>query len=207
MIDNFKLINEILEYNDLNKDTDVYYHLQIIKRKKDIPGLGSNNVLLKAIIIDNEHPLDHFKEDIISLCEYYQARAYINIAPKSKKKTAIHMLRDLADCFEKGDFNYIKRLWNTAAGTVPALQKRWIVDCDWSDKFNQACLEHVIKIVNNSMPEGDNVIAKIPTLNGVHLITKSFDSRLLKSEYPDIDIHKNNPTVLYVPSSLIKTVK
>lgn len=203
MIDNFSIINGILEYNELNNDTDAYYHLQIIQRKKDIPNLGCNNVLLKAIIIDNEHPLNRFKEDIISLCEYYKARAYINVGPKSKKKTAVHMLRDLAECFEKGDFNYIKRLWNTAAGTVPAIQKRWVIDCDWSEKFTEKNVNEIIRIVNDSMPEGMNVIAKVPTLNGVHLITKSFDSRSLKEVYPDIDLHKNNPTVLYVPNSLM----
>lgn len=204
MINNFDLIEPELEFT---RDPNSYYHLQIIQRKKDIKGLGSNNILIKAIIIDSEHPLSRFKEDIIGLCEFHKARAYINLAPKLKKDTAVIMLNRLAECFQKNDFNYIKRIWNTAAGQTSPVVKRWIIDCDWSDEFNQACLEHVIKIVNNSMPEGDNVIAKIPTLNGVHLITKSFDSRLLKSEYPDIDIHKNNPTVLYVPSSLIKTVK
>ena len=203
MIDNFSIINKILEFNELNKDTDVYYHLQIIQRKKDIPGLGCNNVLLKAIIIDNEHPLDRFKEDIINLCECYKARAYINVGPKSKKKTAIHMLNDLAKCFEKRDFNYIKRLWNTAAGKVSTIQKRWVVDCDWSKEFTEKNVDEIIDIVNDSMPEGVNVIAKVPTLNGVHLITKSFDSRSLKEVYPNIDLHKNNPTILYIPNTLI----
>lgn len=203
MIDNFNLINGILEYNDLNDNSDAYYHLQIIQRKKDIPGLGCNNILLKAIIIDNEHPLDRFKEDIIDLCEYYKARAYINVGPKSKKRTAVHMLRDLAECFEKGDFNYIKRLWNTAAGTVGAIQKRWIIDCDWSDEFTSSNVQEIIDIVNESMPEGSNMISTIPTLNGVHLITKPFDLRQLRETYLNIDIHKNNPTILYIPNSLM----
>jgi hypothetical protein len=113
------------------------------------------------------------------------------------------MLRDLAECFEKGDFNYIKRLWNTAAGTVGAIQKRWIIDCDWSDEFTSSNVQEIIDIVNESMPEGSNMISTIPTLNGVHLITKPFDLRQLREIYPNIDIHKNNPTILYVPNSLM----
>lgn len=31
-----------------------------------------------------------------------------------------------------------------------------------------------------------------------HLITEKFDSKTFKDKYPEIDIHKNNPTILYI---------
>ena len=34
-------------------------------------------------------------------------------------------------------------------------------------------------------------------INGIHLITTSFNLQQFKEKYPDIDIHKNNPTLLY----------
>ena len=49
------------------------------------------------------------------------------------------------------------------------------------------------------------MIGLISTLHGVHIITQPFDTRRLKDEYPNLDIHKNNPTVLYVPDSIMKT--
>jgi hypothetical protein len=33
--------------------------------------------------------------------------------------------------------------------------------------------------------------------NGVHLITTPFNLQQFKEEYQDIDVHKNNPTLLY----------
>lgn len=204
MIDNFVEINHIFFNQKEQLENDYFYHLQIIQRKKDIEGLGCNNILLKAIIIDNDHPLDKFKDDIIKMCELYQARAYINVGPKSKKKVAVQMLQDLAQCFSKNDFNYTKRLWNTAAGTVSPFLKRWIIDCDITEEFTMEDRQNVINIVHESNPEGYKMIGIIPTLHGYHIITTPFDLRRLKEEYPNLDVHKNNPTVLYVPDSLMK---
>jgi hypothetical protein len=56
------------------------------------------------------------------------------------------------------------------------------------------------------MPIGHKVGPKIetiiPTKSGHHLITKRFDVVAFKEEYPDIDIQKKNPTLLYYPNSL-----
>lgn len=204
MIDNFVEINHIFFNQKEQLENDYFYHLQIIQRKKDIEGLGCNNRMLRAMMIDDDHPLDKYKEEIIGMCEYYQARAYINVGPKSKKKVAVQMLQDLAQCFAKNDFNYTKRLWNTAAGTVSPFLKRWIIDCDITDEFTMEDRQNVINIVHESNPEGYKMIGIIPTLHGYHIITTPFDLRRLKEEYPNLDIHKNNPTVLYVPDSLMK---
>ena len=42
----------------------------------------------------------------------------------------------------------------------------------------------------------------IPTKNGYHLITTRFDIMEFKEYFPDIDIQKKNPTLLYLPKSL-----
>ena len=44
---------------------------------------------------------------------------------------------------------------------------------------------------------GAKVIINIPTKSGYHLITTPFNLQQFKEEYPDIDVHKNNPTLLY----------
>jgi hypothetical protein len=44
--------------------------------------------------------------------------------------------------------------------------------------------------------------AIIPTRNGHHLITKKFNVLKFKEAYPDLDIQKRNPTLLYYPDSL-----
>ena len=51
-------------------------------------------------------------------------------------------------------------------------------------------------------PEGPKVEADIPANSGVHLITKRFDVTEFKKQFPNIDIQKKNPTLLYYPNSL-----
>ena len=46
------------------------------------------------------------------------------------------------------------------------------------------------------------MIAYIPTKNGYHIITKPFNLKQFKDKYSDIDVHKNNPTILYIPKNL-----
>jgi hypothetical protein len=46
------------------------------------------------------------------------------------------------------------------------------------------------------------IIANIPTKNGVHLITERFDVKSFSEQYPEIDIQRKNPTLLYYPNSL-----
>ncbi len=48
------------------------------------------------------------------------------------------------------------------------------------------------------------VITSIPTKNGIHLITKPFKVETFRKSFPDIDVQKKNPTLLYYPKSLDK---
>ena len=159
---------------------------------------------MKAYQIDINHPLEKYKEDIITLCEHFKARAYINLSPKSKEATAVQMLNNLADCFRKRDFQHINRIWNSAAGQVGAIVKRWIIDCDYSENFGDRDINNVVNFIDREcQPLGTvKFVTCIPTKNGKHIITTPFDSSHFKEEYPGIDIHKNNPTVLYIPNSL-----
>jgi hypothetical protein len=49
---------------------------------------------------------------------------------------------------------------------------------------------------------GPKIEAIIPTKNGHHLITKKFDVTVFAKLYPNVDIQKKNPTLLYYPKSL-----
>jgi len=48
-------------------------------------------------------------------------------------------------------------------------------------------------------PEGNKVEEVIPTKNGYHLITDRFDVLEFKKHFPEIEIQKKNPTILYIP--------
>ena len=45
----------------------------------------------------------------------------------------------------------------------------------------------------------DDTIYSIPTKNGLHLICRPFNSAKFCHKYPEVDVHKDNPTILFVP--------
>jgi len=195
MIDNFELIKPLLEFpND-----DIYYHLQILRRGKDHPELPAANRMIKAYFICSLEGLDYVEDEVKKLCEFFGARAYINLAPKSIKKTTMLQLKYLTERVYIGDFKKIWKSWNTCAGEIKGEKPRWVVDIDnplekmiyWWD---------IKKYINEECePIEDKTIAIIPTKSGNHLITTPFNLQQFKEKYPDIDVHKNNPTILYIP--------
>lgn len=211
-INNFELIKSLLSFEF--EDDSIYYHLQILRRGKDHPELPSANRCIKAYFICSEGNLDSLEKEIKELCELFKARAYINLSPKSIKKTAALQMKYLAQRMYEGDYKKIWRAWNICAGEIKSEEPRWIVDLDNYDKntITKIGIEDFIdslkprNIVNGIGKSFDitpsKIISQIPTKSGFHLITTPFDIMEFKKEYPNIDIHKNNPTVLYIPECI-----
>ena len=196
MIDNFELIKPFLEFpND-----DIYYHLQILRRGKDHPELPAANRVIKSYFICSLESLDYVEDEIKKLCEFFGARAYINLTPKSIKKTTMLQLKYLAQRAYEGDFKKIWKSWNTCAGEIKGEEPRWVVDVDNNSNYPiKDKVNNIRHLIDELMPKtlDERIICEIPTKNGVHLITTSFNLQQFKKEYPDIDVHKNNPTLLY----------
>ena len=204
MVDNFELIKSLLEF----PNTDIYYHLQILRRGKDHPELPAANRMIKAYFICSLESLDYVEDEIKKLCEFFGARAYINLAPKSIRKTTMLQLKYLAQRAYEGDFQKIWKSWNTCAGEIKGEEPRWVVDIDhnvdnpnlesaWgaiADFIDKECEPNTL--LHNPLRVA-KVITDIPTKNGYHLITTPFNLQQFKEKYPDIDVHKNNPTLLY----------
>lgn len=193
MIDNFELIKPLLEFpND-----DIYYHLQILRRGKDHPELPAANRVIKPYFICSLESLDYVEDEIKKLCEFFGARAYINLTPKSIKKTTMLQLKYLAQRAYEGDFKKIWKSWNTCAGEIKGEESRWVVDVDNCD-FRKG-LDEIENFIDELMPKtlDRRIICEIPTKSGYHLITTPFNLQQFKEKYPDIDVHKNNPTLLY----------
>lgn len=197
MIDNFELIEPLLTFlND-----DIYYHLQIIQRKKDCPEIGSNNRVIKSYFICKLESLEKIKQEIINLCKLFNARAYINLTPKSLKKTTLLQIKYLSERLYMNDLKKIWKSWNSCAGEIKGEESRWVVDIDNNSSIYpiENKVNNVCHLIDNLMPKtlDSRIIAKIPTKNGYHLITTPFNLQQFSKEYPDIDVHKNNPTLLY----------
>ena len=191
MIDNFELIKPLLTFpND-----DIYYHLQILRRGKDHPELPAANRMIKSYFICSLEGLDYVEQEIKDLCKFFGARAYINPTPKSIKKTTMLQLKYLAERAYMGDFKKIWKSWNTCAGEIKGEEPRWIVDID--RQLSEEEYDKFLKYLTYLEPIGNKFVAKIPTKSGFHLITTPFNIKQFKEQCSDIDVHKNNPTLLY----------
>ena len=190
-INNLQLIKPLLNFaND-----DVFYHLQILKRKKEHPSLGSNSYVVKTYYISSIEYLEFKMSEIIELCKFHQARAYINLIPRSFEKIAFHTLKKVTDCIMNKDYKSVRKAYESICGKYGHGDKIWVIDVDDRD-FNK-----VLKIGEtvNKIESGNsvNVLEYIPTLNGFHILTKPFDKSVFSKIY-DLDIQTNNPTILYL---------
>ena len=199
LIDNFNLFKELLEFN--NKDE--FYFLQILIRGKDghtEKGINGNNKqrLIKYYTIKSVDDLIKNEDEIKKICDALNARAYIHPTKRSFGQVANETLRTTTDTYLSG--NYITGLrsaYSTACGkSYISDDKKFIVDLDGDKVYD--IVEYVNFIDLWCEPKASNkFLYKVPTVNGIHLITLPFNTEKFKEKYPDIDIHKNNPTLLY----------
>jgi len=195
-----------------------FYMLYVLKRKKDQPeGERDNHQsvrTIKSYCIESVGYLEKRYEEIKKLCEMFKARAYIHVQKQNHKEVSLEMLVDLAQRIKNGQHKQ-QNLFDSVVGQLKTQEKRWIVDIDTEGgvpPMIQAFIEYECKPITMvefdeaGMPigylTGPKIEAIIPTKNGYHLITKRFDSGLFGRRYPDIDVQKKNPTMLYYPDSL-----
>jgi len=192
MVDNFEQVKELLTF----ESEDEFYFVQIIKRKKENSELGSNSHIVKFYYLKSVSDLYKDKEEMILLANYHNARVCINLNKRSFERTAFHTLKKLTDQILNKDFKNARKAYNSVCGMhAGEIDKTWIVDID--EKGRQA--NEILKCIDKIQPEGNKLITILNTKNGVHLITKPFNLHDFKIVYPNIDVHKNNPTIIYIP--------
>jgi hypothetical protein len=197
MINNIELIKPLLNFENVGD----FYMLYIFKRKKDQTTDKANHQSVRTIktyCIESIEQLESRYDEIIQLCEMFKARAYVHVNKQNHKDVAMNMITEIVTRIQSGQINQ-KNVFDSVVGQVKMREKRWIVDLDIKDGdylFDVMC---VIKLCR---PEGNKIIEVIDTKNGYHLITERFDVEQFKKFYPDIDIQKKNPTLLYYPNSL-----
>ena len=200
MINNLEQIKGLLNFE---KRGD-FYMLYVFKRKKDQPENERDNHqsvrTIKTYCIESVDHLERRWDEIVQLCEMFKARAYIHVQKQNHFDVSLNMMVALAQKIQDGNHNQ-RGLFDSVVGQIKTQEKRWIVDIDTKD-FKT--LAEVGDFIDNLRPVGNKVITTIPTKNGFHLITERFDVKTFSEKYPDIDIQKKNPTVIYIPSSLME---
>lgn len=198
MIDNIKEIKGLLNFSDKND----FYMLYVFKRKKDQPeGERDNHQSVRTIktyCIDSVEHLDKRYDEIKQLCEMFKARAYIHVQKQNHNDVSLDMLALLAERIKNGVKNQ-KGLFDSVVGQIKTQEKRWIIDVDTTDK---KFLRDITMDLMEIQPVGNKIEKVIKTKNGFHLITCKFNVMEFKKLYPEVEIQKKNPTILYIPKSL-----
>jgi hypothetical protein len=198
MIDNLEQIKKLLNFSEPGD----FYMLYVFKRKKDQPeGERDNHQSVRTIKSYCIESIDHLErrwEEIKQLCEMFKARAYIHVQKQNHRDVSLNMMVALAQRIQDGNHKQ-QGLFDSVVGQVKTQEKRWIVDIDTTDYH---AVTELTQFITNLKPEGQKVEFVIPTKNGYHLITKRFDVMEFRKRFPDIDIQKKNPTIVYYPNSL-----
>jgi hypothetical protein len=197
MIDNLELIKPLLNFENEGD----FYMLYVFKRKKDQTTDKSNHQsvrTVKSYCVNSIEYLEKRYDEIKQLCEMFKARAYIHIQKQNHKDVALEMIPQIIKRIQSGQINQ-KQVFESVVGQLKTYEKRWIVDIDTKDK---EVVNKITNLVDMVRPEGSKIQAVIPTKNGYHLITNRFDVVQFNKYYPEVDVQKKNPTLLYLPNTL-----
>ena len=132
-INNFNLISSYLQF-----ETDMFYFIQIIKRRKDqTEHMNSDARIIKLYFVDSHDSLKKYKKEIIELCNMFNARAYIHMTPRSMKQVTGYCTKELVDSMVEGNYKRFKNIIGTACGdTFVSKYKTFLIDIDTKDKKN-----------------------------------------------------------------------
>lgn len=199
-IDNF---NIMAPWFDNLSDQGDFFFVQVIQRNKECKVNSKGNTIKDYHFFDKETFLSK-KEEITTLCKAFNARAYFWINPRNCKEIQYEIIKEALEALKLGTHKLFKCV-SKAIGRkrTNKYKSKWILDFDTKD---WTVINKYLEIVFKCRPDGIKVNNFIKTVNGIHVITDPFDLEQFKQkvalyQLDNIDIHKDNPTVLYYESN------
>ena len=184
-VNNFQYIEKFLQPTNEND----FWFAQIIKRKKDNPDMNRSERIIKSYNIKDYEHLIYFQEEIQSLCDYNNARFYLNLNVRDLKLCHIRLIQALMTNIAQDTYSAIYSKVDSVLGSTmtPGRTKYWIADIDEKD----------YDLVNELKDAIDNCNGKestvFETLNGFHIICEPFN----RKEIVFKEIKINSPTLIY----------
>lgn len=224
MVDNFNQIKRLLKFDS---EGDCYY-IQLLRRQADDPKINGvsdpkyhgnmHSRSIKDYFVKSIDHLDDIEQDIKKLCEIFNVRAYIRLNKRNYKQIDLNILKHIAEQCASGEtYSSPFHLVASAAGKANCAgkDKTWIVDLDKEylpyeeeiKKIIVQCEPYDKLVAESSAEQVMNSMPVIPTKSGKHIISRPFNkdrfNRLWREspmkELNVLDIHPDNPTILYVP--------
>jgi len=202
-VNNFEQIKNFIKFDT----DDQFYFVQILQRKKDglaadgsiVSGTNNKSRAIKSYCVTSREYLEQHEFEIKQLCRLFNARAYFSPARKSFKQVALANLVNLSKHIADENFSHAKTDYWGACGQS-GIEKLYLVDID--ENHNNLTDLYKIEgdlqqVVRSEVPGFERIVLTIPTVHGKHFICKPFDVNAFKQMWPDIDVHRNNPTLLY----------
>jgi hypothetical protein len=128
MINNINLITPLLNFEN---EGDFYY-ISIFKRKKDQTTDKANHQssrTIKTYCISSIEELNGKIDEIIGLCEFFKARAYLWVNKKNHNDISLEMISYIVKRVQSGQ-NKQQYVFDSVVGNITTYEKRWIVDID-----------------------------------------------------------------------------
>lgn len=196
-IDNF---NAAAPWFDNLSDQGDFFFVQVMQRNKEKNNVSSSGYVIKDYHFFNKETFLSKKEEITTLCKAFNARAYFWINPRNCKEVQYEIIREALEAIELGTHKLFKCV-SRALGRKRCnkYKSKWILDFDTKD---WSLINKYLDLVRKCRPNVNKILYYVPTVNGIHVITLGFDLERFKQELAiakldNIDIHKDNPTILY----------
>jgi len=189
MVNNFDALKTLLRF-DLGIHT-----IQIIQRSKD--GANKSSKTVAEWNVTSENQFDFLSVGIISLCNEYNARAYLNLNPKKDEVVLYKVLELAVDKVKNKEYRPLNLLSSALGNCHGNSWKVWVLDIDEKDVDLELLQNRVDQCQSGYTT---NIITTILTKNGWHVLTVPFNLQQLNRDgLPDFEIKKNAPTLLYCP--------
>ena len=149
-------------------------------------------------MIDSLEDLLSKYDEMKLLADNFNMEVFIKLGAFSKEKLGFKILEVLSNKLQIKDLDY-SDLVLQAINDMNTIPKYWIVDVDYANASEFDILR-IKTVINDCEPNGRNIIVDIPTPNGIHIITKPFNTQQFlvhQSLYYKCKVRKNNPTILY----------
>lgn len=196
-IDNFNAV--ALWFDNLSDQGDFFF-VQVMQRNKEKNNVGSSGYVIKDYHFFDKETFLSKKEEITTLCKAFNARAYFWINPRNCKEVQYEIIREALEAIELGTHKLFKCV-SRALGRKRCnkYKSKWILDFDTKD---WSLINKYLDLVRKCRPNVNKILYYVPTVNGIHVITLGFDLEQFKQELAiakldNIDIHKDNLTILY----------
>lgn len=168
------------------------HHVQIIRRSKDGGDIASRQIA--EWYLSSQDKLQYLMPGIITLCDLYDARCYINLAAKSNLDVSWAIGESIVKRLKANNCNPVALLSHCHDTVKSRGNNYWIIDVDDPDVDMNLLVLDINKCQSKTI--GSNVVATVPTKNGYHIITIPFNlTQLTLPKF--VEIKKDCPTLLY----------